>query len=201
MYLLFPYNSIHRPPAQLNNAEGDSKRRKNHIIIAFGGPLMHIPHMILYGALLMWYCQVDYYGYGNCPYGANPFSTSQFWQEIIIALPDGEGLWFWYDFLMLGFMLNFWLFIINLFIPAYPLDGSRIFMNWLLGKYDRQKAATIYCWITGIIAVIAIVLGATLFRTQTMLFFTGVWAAFQVYQLSMLIQSSSEYQHPLLNQA
>ena len=157
--------------------------------------------MIIYGLLLIWYCQVDEYGYGDCPYGGNPFALAEFWKETIITVGPGKGLWFWYDFLMISFMLNFWLFVINLFIPAYPLDGSRIFMNWLLGKWDRSTSATIYCWVTGIIAVISIVLGATVFKTQTMLFFTGIWAAFQVYQLSMLIQSSKEYEHPLLNQA
>ena len=185
----------------MNNPDGAAKKRKNHIIIAFGGPLTHIPHMIIYGLLLLWYCQVDDNGYGDCPYGANPFATSQFWEEIIMAFPDGQGLWFGYDFLMISFMLNFWLFIINLLIPAYPLDGSRIFMNWLLGKWSTSTSATIYCWITGIIALIALVVGAIWFRSQTMLFLTGVWAAFQVYQLSMLIQSGTEFLHPLLNQA
>ena len=190
-----------RPPAQLSNAAGDAKKRRNHIIIAWGGPLTHIPHMVLYGFLLSWYCDDGGSWSHSWPYGSNPISNWSFWQETIVALPNGQGLWFWYDFLMISFMLNFWLFIINVFIPAYPLDGSRIFMNWLLGKWDKTTAATIYCWVTGIIAVIAIVLGATWFRTQTMLFFTGIWAAFQVYQLSMLIQNSRERQHPLLANA
>mmetsp|Transcript_57737 Transcript_57737/g.95806 ORF Transcript_57737/g.95806 Transcript_57737/m.95806 type:complete len:413 (+) Transcript_57737:38-1276(+) len=204
--LLWPLGGLAftQPPAQLNNAEGDAKKRRNRIFIAFGGPLTHIPHMLLYGVLLLWYCRnesgTEYYYAGECPYGSNPFAIWPFWQQTIITLPDGQGLWFWYDFLMLAFMINFWLFVINLLIPAYPLDGSRIFANWLLQRYNSVKSATIYCWVTGIIAVAAIVLGATVFRTQTMLFFTGIWAAFQVYQLSMLIQNSNHYQHPLFNQ-
>lgn len=118
-----------------------------------------------------------------------------------MALPNGQGLWFWYDFLMISFMLNFWLFVINMLIPAYPLDGSKVFMNYLLGKYTVSKSAVVYCWITGFIAAATIVLGATVFKTQSMLFFTGIWAAFQVYQLSMLIQKSEERQHPLLSNA
>eukprot|EP01084_Bolivina_argentea_P098582 177158_1 len=198
--LLWPLGGLAftQAPPQLNNADGDAQKRTHQIIISLGGPLTHIPHMVIYGLLLLWYCDDTDTYYASCPYGANPFKIWEFWQETIVALPGGQGLWFWYDFLMICFMLNFWLFVINVFIPAYPLDGSKIFMNYLLGRYDRTTSATIYCWVTGVIAVIAIVLGATWFRTQTMLFFTGVWAAFQVYQLSMLIQKSQEIQHPLL---
>lgn len=69
-----------RPPAQLNNADGDNKRRWHRIVIALGGPLTHIPHMALYAGLLTWYCNGDTALYQTCPYNpANPLSTSAFW--------------------------------------------------------------------------------------------------------------------------
>lgn len=121
-----------------------------------------------------------------------------FWEQTIVTNCDGEGgLCFWYNFLMLSFHLNFWLFIINLLVPAFPLDGSRVFINCLRHKYDTQRSAKVYCWATGIIAVICILLGATVFRSQTMLFFIGIWAAFQVYQMTMLLNEGHEAQHPL----
>ena len=67
-------------PSTSNNAEGDRKRRNNHILIALGGPLTHIPHMILYGVLLMWYCSTATMELpSTCPYGllngTNPFDS------------------------------------------------------------------------------------------------------------------------------
>ena len=204
--LLWPLGGLAftQPPPTLNNADGDKEKRKNQIIISIGGPLTHIPHMILYAFLLIWYCSTSTpYSPTTCPYnslgGKNPFNSWDiFWQQIIVTNCDGEGgLCFWYDFLMLSFMLNFWLFIINLFVPAFPLDGSRVFVSCLLNKYNVDKTAIIYCWITGITAAISIIIGAVLFRSNTMLFFIGIWAAFQVYQMVMFIRAGEARHHPL----
>jgi len=203
--LLWPLGGLAftESPSTMNNAEGDRKKRKNHILIALGGPLTHIPHMILYAVILMSYCSTATpYSPTSCPYnslgGTNPFKAWIFWQQTLVVNCDGNGgLCFWYNWLMLSFHINFWLFIINLFVPAFPLDGSRVFTNCLLHKYDIKKTAKIYCWSTGIVAVICIVIGATLFRSQTMLFFVGIWAAFQVYQMTMLVIAGEERRHPL----
>ena len=55
--LLWPLGGLAftQPPPSLNNADGDVQKRKNQIIISFGGPLTHIPWMILYAILLLWY--------------------------------------------------------------------------------------------------------------------------------------------------
>eukprot|EP01084_Bolivina_argentea_P119918 212603_1 len=199
--LLWPLGGLAftQPPITNDNAQ----TRRNSIIIALGGPLTHIPHCILYAVLLLWYCSTSTpYFPTTCPYGTldgkNPFESWKFWQQIIVINCDGNGgLCFWYDFLMLSFMINFWLFIINLFVPAFPLDGSKIFINCLLNKYNVDKAAKIYCWIAGIIAAISLIIAVALFRSNTMLFFVGIWAAFQVYQMVMYLRAGSASNHPL----
>merc|ERR1711971_450205 len=193
--LLWPLGALAftQPPVQLNNALGDAQKRKDQIVIALGGPLTHIPHMVLYGALLIWYCSMSTpFAPTTCPYnalnGTNPFSAWIFWQQTLVTNCDGNGsLCFWYNCFMLSFMINFWLFIINLFVPVHPLDGSRVFVNCLLNKFDIDKSAKIYCILGAIIGLICIIIGATLFRSQTMLFFVGIWSAFQVYQMIMFL--------------
>eukprot|EP01083_Nonionella_stella_P072141 194298_1 len=203
--LLWPLGGLAftQPPSVLNNAIGDTQRRKHQIIIALGGPLTHIPHLILYAVLLLSYCSTATpYFPSTCPYGLldgrDPFKAWIFWKQTIITNCDGEGgLCFWYNFLMLSFMMNFWLFIVNLFVPAFPLDGSRVFINCLLNKYNEEKSAKVYCWISGFIAAVSIVVGVTLFRSNTVLLFVGVWAAFQVYQMVMYLRNGDPRHHPL----
>ena len=192
----------------MNKAEGEATRRSHNIIIAFGGPLTHVIHMIIYGGLIYLYCgQNSYilkddviYELYSCPNGILPFGDLAFWQGIIASYKDADGIFFVYDFLMIAFTTNCWMFVINLFIPVYPLDGSKIFLNCLLGKYSVRTTAKIYCWITGIIAVICIVIGAYYFLNQAMLLFVGIWGAFQTYQMAMLITYYQENTHPMFNQ-
>eukprot|EP00484_Ammonia_sp_Unknown_P022635 CAMPEP_0197027432 /NCGR_PEP_ID=MMETSP1384-20130603/7331_1 /TAXON_ID=29189 /ORGANISM="Ammonia sp." /LENGTH=168 /DNA_ID=CAMNT_0042456271 /DNA_START=453 /DNA_END=959 /DNA_ORIENTATION=+ len=166
----------------MNNAAGDSKRRKNQILISLGGPLTHIPHMILYAALLLWYC-------------GGSWSLA----PTFLVTARGEfawGAWLWYYFLQDSFMIHVWLFSVNLLVPAYPLDGSKVFANCLLSKYSVDTAAKIYCWVTGAIAALCIILG-TVFLISSVLVFVGVWAAYQVYYVVMLLRAGNARTHPL----
>ena len=110
--LLWPLGGLafSQPPAVLNNANGDAERRKHQIIISLGGPITHIPHMILFAMILLWYCSSSTaYTPTNCPYnsieGTNPFKAWIFWEETLITNCDGEGglcLWLSYLYICLS---------------------------------------------------------------------------------------------------
>ena len=203
-----------RPPAQLNEAEGEATRRSHNIIIAFGGPLTHVVHMIIYGGLIYLYCghnsyvvkdDVTYDIY-SCPNGVIPFSNLSFWQGMIMYYKgtDGlnsDGIFFVYDFLMLAFTTNFWMFVINLLIPIYPLDGSKIFLNCLLGICSKRTTAKCYCCVNGIIAVISIIIGAAFFMNQFMLLFIGIWGFSHVKRMGKMIAQHQENTHPMFNES
>ena len=127
----------------------------------------HVIHMIIYGGWIYFYClQKSYvvqddvrYELYSCPNGVLPFGDLAFWQRKIAYYKgndelNSDGILFAYDFLMIAFTTNFWMFVINLLIPIYPLDDSKILLNCLLGKCSVRTTARCYCCVNGIVAVI-----------------------------------------------
>ena len=102
---------------------------------------------------------------------------------------------------MLAFTLNFWLFVVNLLLPAYPLDGSRIFVNILRKYYGLRTTAQVYCAVNGILCVAFIVVSYAWLQNGSMLQFAALWGAFQVYVMVQYIIQGREFAHPLIYQA
>ena len=103
-----------------------------------------------------------------------------------------------YDFFMLAFTLNFWLFVVNLLLPAYPLDGSKIFVNILRNSFSVTRTAQIYCAVNGLLSVGFIVVAYVWLKNGSMLQFAGLWGAFQVYLMVQYIIQGREHAHPLI---
>lgn len=164
----------------------------SQVLIALGGPLTHIPNMIFWGVLLYWKANQKADESWMIP--RNPFSTSQTWNEtIIVPIVDFVD----YDFLMLAFTLNFWLFVVNLLLPAFPLDGSKIFVKILRRFYGLRTTAQIYAATNAIIGVGFIILSYTYLKSGSMCQFAGFWGVIQCHIMVQLLIQNREFTHPL----
>ena len=103
-----------------------------------------------------------------------------------------------YDFFVLAFTLNFYLFVVNLLLPAYPLDGSRIFVNVLRRYFNIQRTAQIYCAVNAMISIGFIIVSYTWLKNGSMLQFAGLWGMIQVYVMVQYIMQGREHAHPLI---
>ena len=115
-------------------------------------------------------------------------------QTIFVPIED----WFDYDFLMLAFSLNFWLFIVNLFLPAYPLDGSKVFVQLLRARYSVKTTAKIYIGVNGALGAGFVLFAYLWLKNGSMCQFAGIWALLQVHFMVQYMIQNRESQHPLL---
>jgi len=74
--------------------------------VAIAGPLMHIPQMLVWGGI---YAALEAGDFSNFDYGGVATSETSFGAVVCAQ----------------AFYLNLFLFVFNLFVPAYPLDGGR----------------------------------------------------------------------------
>ena len=101
---------------------------------------------------------------------------------------------------MLAFSLNFWLFIVNLLLPAYPLDGSKIFVQLLRTKFGLRTTAQIYIGVNGVLGVGFILFAYLWLKNGSMCQFAGIWALLQVHVMVQYMIQGREFAHPLLQE-
>jgi len=92
--------------------------------------------------------------------------------------------------------VNIGLFIFNLLIPAYPLDGGRIFADILLTcGVAPVMAAKITVGVAFPIAAGIIIWGAVVLNVMVIL--VGMWILYSTYQLFDTIRKGLVEQHPM----
>ncbi|MBI3926263.1 MAG: hypothetical protein HY319_12035 [Armatimonadetes bacterium] len=148
---------------------------KDDIKIAAAGPLVHIPLALL--------CVAGLVALGN------PFSWSYF-------SPYGWGTFSDFaSYVLVGILkMQVILFLLNLFLPAYPLDGGRILANFLLlAGYPRDQAARTLCYLSfGAALFLALGLGEVLL---------ALFVTLDAGQLLYLTRVGALDRHPLFARA
>jgi stage IV sporulation protein FB len=101
---------------------------RQDIKVAAMGPLMHLPLAALAAGLIL-RTQTWQWNYLNVFGSWYPFYPlrEQFGSNLALGL----------------FKLQLVLFILNLLVPAYPLDGGRILLDLLLMRFGRDQAAIV----------------------------------------------------------
>ena len=94
--------------------------------------------------------------------------------------------------------LNISLFVLNVLIPAVPLNGSRILADILLiANVPIDTIAWIMVGLSGAIGVAMIVLGALHIWGGYFGIFIGIWIVFATFQLFRLVQAGQAARHNL----
>ncbi|KAK3246338.1 hypothetical protein CYMTET_44122 [Cymbomonas tetramitiformis] len=152
---------------------GHSNTPKDDLKVSAAGPATHIPQTLLWGALLIGFYQTS------------------FDAAFLKALCFG------------AIQINVSLFLFNLFIPAYPLDGGRILVNLLLMKECTVETTAKAC--IGVSSFMALLLlacgGYMMFAAKNgiNLILVAFWILYQAHQLYTHVKSNTIHVHPLFN--
>jgi Zn-dependent protease len=100
------------------------------------------------------------------------------------------------DLCRAAIVINISLCLFNLFVPAYPLDGGRIFVSvLLLCGVPVATAAAVTAWVSMFLALLIVALG--IYMMQFLTVFVGGWVLMQAYQLYQLVRAGRTDQHPI----
>jgi len=163
--LLWPLGGL----AYVGHAGGPKKE----ILISLAGPITHIPQILIWGFVL-----VATYGFHNIGYWYAPIQDNENFSRNVI-----EG----------AFFQQLLLIILNLFVPAYPLDGGRVYANALIQCYDMKKTAQILVFTSVPIGIGLAVFGGVMSWMITCL--VGVYILYQAWVLWNSMDSLDR--HPL----
>ncbi len=142
--------------------------------VSFAGPFVHIP----LGLIAAGWLQMHGATFAFVPSILNPIATT---------LPDSS----WTSVIFyLMFKVQVMSFVLNVFMPAFPMDGGQMLAAVLRSRLDTLKASGIVMVTTTISAVFLLSQGA-----QFLGFFL-ICEAGIIYQLR---QSGDIYQHPSFN--
>lgn len=173
------HNSTTNRPQQ--NTQNALKRTKTaDMWVAFAGPLTHIP---MTGAWLLASLAATKAAYGRAfltlsvPYRLN--STNLGVAVVSLAI-----------------ILNISLFVFNLFVPAYPLDGGRILVDALLScRVPIPTTAKVTAAVAALCATGLLVYGA--WTVQITMILISAFIFFSVWQLVDATRKGALDSHPL----
>jgi Zn-dependent protease len=153
---------------------------RHDLKIAAMGPLTHLPMGALCaGLLLIWVPWRWSY--------LNPM------QDYIAFVPVRE---YFVPNLLHGLLkIQVILLALNLFVPAYPLDGGRILNNLLLMRYGRERAAAVSTYFSIPIGI-AILMWAFMHQ-ELLLGLFGIQILYEAWQIRTLLSQGMISAHPM----
>jgi len=158
--------------------------------VAMAGPLMHFPQMF------MWFILYAIFSGGNFEY---------FQPELYLDIMS-DGFWnFLGELCSMAFYINLFIFAVNFFIPAYPLDGGRCMVATLiLLGMTVQHTAKITAFTGMFVAVILLILGLVSFFVEAnangfFIALVAVYIYFAGKHLYDMVNEGREKEHPLFN--
>ena len=141
--------------------------------VSIAGPLTHVPQCLVWLVLLA----VSDEG------------------QVSLTLQRGA---FFANLCRAAIEINVALFVFNLCVPAYPLDGGRIFCaSLLLSGVGVSTAATITVYVSGVLALLIIALGVYLYNIMSI--FVGAWVGSEAYKLHAVNGQGRLDMHPVFN--
>lgn len=158
---------------------GHTAGPKADMWVAFAGPLTHIPQVILYVLCLI---------------PVHEANTGDKNISLRIPYPDSQHLG---EAVLVGALLmNISLFAFNLLVPAYPLDGGRIFVDMLLTcGVPPVTTAKLTVGVAAPIALGIVIFGGVTFQVVTIL--VGLWILFSTFQLFDCVRKGEVQNHPM----
>jgi Zn-dependent protease len=153
---------------------------KDDIKVAMWGPLMHLPLAAICAGILAlrtpW--QWSFLNIFETWYPFYPLSQ-HFWMNLTV-----------------GFLkIQIVLFLFNLFVPAYPMDGGRILTNFLLIRYGRNRAAVATTFFSIPIGIAILIWG--FLQRDFMFGLLGIWILYEAWQIRRLAAMGEIDAHPM----
>ncbi|KAL4436078.1 hypothetical protein ABPG77_005526 [Micractinium sp. CCAP 211/92] len=151
---------------------------KADLLISLAGPLTHLPQFAVWLGILF---PVYHAAYGSWAISLGIPPPSEHFGLAVVA-----G----------ACQLNIGLAAFNLLLPAYPLDGGRIFADCLLLAgvgVEKAAKATVAVATVGALAVI----GLGFWLESYLSVAVGIWMLFSTLQLWQVLRAGGIAQHPL----
>lgn len=159
---------------------GHTSGAKADMWVAFAGPLTHVPMLLFWILLLL---------------PAYHAVTGSYKIQLLLFDPPSPP-YLWVDICVGSVVLNLSLFIFNLFVPAYPLDGGRIFADALLTcGVSEVSAAKATVGVSAIMGVAVVVWGIMQFQIVTLM--VGFFILLSTYTLLRCVLDGQVKSHPL----
>eukprot|EP01012_Entosiphon_sulcatum_P015170 TRINITY_DN20178_c0_g1_i1.p1 TRINITY_DN20178_c0_g1~~TRINITY_DN20178_c0_g1_i1.p1 ORF type:complete len:367 (-),score=40.34 TRINITY_DN20178_c0_g1_i1:8-1108(-) len=150
-------------------------RVRDQVLISLAGPLSHVPWIFGFGGFV-------YLWYGS----------------VIVVLQEPLLANFFPNVLIGGMVTNATLFVFNLLIPAYPLDGGQIIASLLMCCCAPGTAAKIILGVsTGTCIALLILYFVTNFGVDYLFLFVIAWMVLQNLRLAYLLKKGLIFEHPL----
>jgi len=154
---------------------GHSSSPFDDLKVSFAGPLTHLPQLLAWMLL----SAVENDGVPKLTFGDNDF-----WTSLCVS----------------AFYLNLGLMVFNLLVPAYPLDGGRIFVDILLLSGCSVVNSAWACVVVSVSLAIAMgVYGLIAGLSGLTLILISMWIIYQTYNLWRHITNGTIEYHPLFN--
>jgi stage IV sporulation protein FB len=84
-----------------------------------------------------------------------------------------------------AYKINYWLFVFNVFLPVFPMDGGRILQEILWFRKGKRQSTRIACNVGMFVG--AIVGFVSLYNQNLWLFILMFWCVFQCYQMKQML--------------
>lgn len=144
--------------------------RREALIVTFGGPLMHLPLAALFSGLLL----------------AQGMPWSWDYLNPLALPPILDGFWSYLTFSAIRIQVV--LFLFNMLVPAWPLDGGRIAAVLLLSKFNPGLTARVMMGLSGVAALVLLLIGEP---------WIALFVGFEIAQLYRFYSLGALDQHPL----
>lgn len=144
--------------------------RREALIVTLGGPLMHLPLAALFSVLLV----------------AQGIPWSWDWLNPLALPPILDSFWTYLTFYAIRIQVI--LFLFNMLVPAYPLDGGRLVAVLLLSKFNPGLTARMMMVLSAVAALALFVIGEP---------WIALFVAFETAQLYRFYSLGALDQHPL----
>ena len=162
---------------------------RDDIKVAVAGPAMHLPMALLCVGML-YFLGIPRTSQSDAGEWNWLFLLPWDW---IVFFPFQE--YFWQTFWLSVLKIQVLLFLFNLLLPAYPLDGGRILSNLFMMRYGRERAAIMTTYFSIPIGI-ALVIWAFVQR-ELLIAFIGGWVLFEAWQIHRLVRMHSLEAHPM----
>ncbi|EIE24679.1 hypothetical protein COCSUDRAFT_65471 [Coccomyxa subellipsoidea C-169] len=157
---------------------GHSTSPKTDLFVSISGPLTHVPQFFIWFAILAVSSHVVHHGW--TPSLSVPDPRQHFW----LALCAGAS------------QLNLYIMAFNLLLPAYPLDGGRIFADLLLLCGVNARTTAIITVVLAV-AIAGALIAWGIVEVAILTIAVGIWMLYTSAELGLAIKNGTVTQHPM----
>jgi len=163
-----------------------TRTNSNQLKVSFAGPATHLPMVGVW--LLVWFLTTNpaFCGWDSPPIGG-----------IIHYIGGGPMACFIPDLAIMSIKLNIMLFLFNLLLPIYPLDGSKIFVSIIMMCCGTSIETTAKISVAVSVCGVALLAAYAAYHFEMFTMFILLWLAIQILHMYKALRDGTIKEHPV----